>query len=72
MRWGVSCRLGNHPGGTRMQVDILTLPCNRGRHGSCAGAVSLGIAKRRTRCECLCSCHTFDASVALCAQRSPA
>lgn len=72
MRRGVSSRLVNQPGVCVLHVDVMTLPCNRGRHGSCAGAVSLGIAKRRTRCECLCTCHSEDATLALYAQLSPA
>lgn len=38
-------------------MDVLTLPCARDRHGSCAGRVGIGIARHRQVHECFCDCH---------------
>lgn len=38
-------------------MEVLTLPCQRERHGSCAGGVRLGIARYAHEHVCFCLCH---------------
>lgn len=40
---------------------MLSLPCSRTRHEACAGAVTIGIARRRHEHACLCFCHQASA-----------
>lgn len=57
-RWAYHSPIGvPWEGGRLDSVLIWSLPCQRSRHGSCAGAVHIGIAKFRSEFACGCSCH---------------
>jgi hypothetical protein len=59
-----------------VDVQVLTLPCQRARHAACAGTVTIGFALGRTSHGCLCHCHQVAQDVlielALHTQLSPA